>query len=115
MPFDSGSAASQKSGRNPWWAANRTYSPVGTTLFATTPPFKHPIRSASTTAGTPPSCSKHSASSRSVVSARSLSANRTNRTRDQASTAQNTCNPPNTPQSMTRCSPGDHTAGRRPR
>ncbi len=32
-----------------------------------------------------------------------------------ASTAQNTCSPPNTPQSMTRCSPGDHTAGRRPR
>ena len=56
-----------------------------------------------------------SASSASVVSARSLSAKRTNRTRHHASTAQNTCSPPSTPQSMTRCSPGDHTAGRRPR
>jgi hypothetical protein len=27
---------------------------VGTTTLATTPPFKHPIRSASTLAGTPP-------------------------------------------------------------
>ena len=115
MPFDSGSEASQKSGRNPWCAAKRTYSAVGTTLFATTPPFRQPIRSASTTPGTPPRFSKHSASSASVVSARSLSAKRTNRTRHHASTAQNTCSPPSTPQSMTRCSPGDHTAGRRPR
>ena len=62
-----------------------------------------------------PASSKHSASSASVVSARSSSAKRTNRNRHQASTAQNTCSPPSTPQSMTRCSPGDHTAGRRPR
>lgn len=85
------------------------------TLLATTPPFKQPIRSASTTFGTPPSSSKHSASIARVVSARSLSANRTNRTRDQASTAQNTCNPPVLPQSMASISPGVHTAGRRPR
>ena len=70
--------------RNPWCAAKRTYCAVGTTLFATTPPFRQPIRSASTTPGTPPRCSKHSASSASVVSARSLSAKRTNRTRHQA-------------------------------
>jgi hypothetical protein len=50
-----------------------------------------------------------------VVSARSSRANRTNRNRHQASTAQNTCSPPSAPQSITRCSPGDHTAGRRPR
>jgi hypothetical protein len=41
--------------------------------------------------GHPPCSSKHSASNPSVVSARSSAANRTNRTRDQASTAQNTC------------------------
>ena len=85
------------------------------TLFATTPPFRQPIRSASTTPGTPPIVSKHSASKPNVVSARSSSAKRTNRNRDQASTAQNTCSPNSTPQSMTRYSPGDHTAGRRPR
>ncbi len=48
-----------------------------------------------------------------VVAAFSSAANRTNRTRDQASTAQKTCTPASTPQSMTKCSPGDHTAGRR--
>jgi hypothetical protein len=50
-----------------------------------------------------------------VVSARSSPANRTNRTLDQASTAQNTCSPFWLPQSITSISPGDHTAGRRPR
>ena len=59
--------------------------------------------------------SKHSASMAIVVVACSSAANRTNRTRDHASTAQNTLTPPNTPQSMTRYSPGVHTAGRRPR
>jgi hypothetical protein len=88
---------------------------VGTTLLATTPPFKHAIRSASTTPGTPPSSSKHSASNANVVSDRSSVANRTNRKRLQASTAQNRCSPPSLPQSMTSTSPGDHTAGRRPR
>ena len=51
----------------------------------------------------------------SVVSDRSLSANRTNRNRDQASTAQNTCSGPVLPQSIASTSPGAHTAGRRPR
>ena len=88
---------------------------MGTTLFATTPPFRQPIRSASTTFGTPPSSSKHSASIASVVSDRSLPANRTNRNRDQASTAQNTCSEPVLPQSIASTSPGVHTAGRRPR
>ena len=96
-------------------AANRTYSAVGTTLFATTPPFRQPIRSARTTFGTPPSSSKHSASIASVVPDRSLPANRTNRNRDQASTAQNTCSEPVLPQSIASTSPGVHTAGRRPR
>ena len=96
-------------------ARRNARTPGGHDLVATTPPFRQPIRSASTTAGTPPSASKHSASSANVVSARSLSAKRTNRNRHHASTAQNTCSPPSTPQSITRCSPGDHTAGRRPR
>jgi len=39
--------------------AKRIQSGVGTTTSATTPPFKQPIRSASTTFGTPPSTSKH--------------------------------------------------------
>ena len=78
-------------------------------------PFRQPIRSASTVFGTPPSTSKHSARNPSVVSDRSLSANRTNRNRDQASTAQNTCSRPSAPQSMTSVSPGVHVAGRRPR
>ncbi|WP_425584248.1 MBL fold metallo-hydrolase [Streptosporangium album] len=48
--------------------------------------------------------------------ARWLSAKRTNRTRDQAGTAQNTCRPPPaSPQSMTSISPGVQSAGRRPR
>ena len=43
-------------------------------------------------------------------------ANATNLHRDHASTAQNRCNPPPTvAQSITRYSPGVHTAGRRPR
>lgn len=50
-----------------------------------------------------------------VVVACSSAANRTNRTRDHASTAQNTLTPPRVPQSMTRYSPGAQTAGRRPR
>ena len=66
--------------------------------MATTPPLRQPIRSASTTLGTPPSSAKHSASIAMVVSARSSPANRTNRTRDHASTAQNTCSPPRLPQ-----------------
>ena len=78
------------------------------------PPFKQPIRSASTFAGTPPSVSKQSASIANVVAAVSSRATRTNRTRDQASTAQNTFNPPGSrPQSITSVSPGTHTAGRR--
>ena len=88
---------------------------ASTSTFATTPPFRHPIRSASTTLGTPPRTSKHSASSAIVVAAFSSAAKRTNRTRDQASTAQNTCTPSCTPQSIARVSPGVHTAGRRPR
>jgi hypothetical protein len=95
--------------------ANRTYSAVGTTTLATTPAFRQPIRSASTVLGTPPSTSKHSASRPSVAAAFSPAANRTNRNRDQASTAQNTCSRPSVPQSMASVSPGDHTAGRRPR
>ncbi len=82
-------------------------------MLATTPPFRHPIRSA-TTFGTPPSSSKHSTNIANVVSARSSAAKRTNRHRDQASTAQNTCSGPSAPQSITSVSPGDHTAGRRP-
>jgi hypothetical protein len=74
-------------------------------MFATTPPFRHPIRPASTLPGTPPNCSKHSAGSANVVSARSSVANRTNRNRHQASTAQNTCNPPRLPQSITNAHP----------
>ncbi len=111
-PFDSGSAASQKSGAKPYPAANRTYPGAGTTTLATTPPFKQPIRSASTTAGTPPSASKHSARRRTVVAWLSSAANRTNRKRLQASMAQNTWRSPSLPQSMTRCSPGTGTHGR---
>ena len=48
------------------WRSGRSPR-VGTTRFATTPPFRQPIRSASTIFGTPPSASKHSASSASVV------------------------------------------------
>ena len=103
-----------RAGTRSAWRTARSPA-VGTTTFATTPPFRQPIRSASTTSGTPPRVSKHSASSASVVAARSSAAKRTNRNRDHASTAQNTCSPPSTPQSMTRCSPGVHTAGRRPR
>jgi Transposase len=77
--------------------------------------LRQPIRSASTVAGTPPSTSKHSASRPSVVAAFSSAANRTNRNRDQASTAQNTCRRPSEPQSMASVSPCVHTAGRRPR
>ena len=44
-----------------------------------------------------------------------LPANRTNRTRDHASTAQNTCSAPMLPQSIASTSPGAQTAGRRPR
>jgi hypothetical protein len=76
------------------------------------PDLLQPIRPASTFPGTPLAISKHSAS---VVPARSSAANRTNRNRHQASTAQDTCRPPSAPQPITRCSPGDHTAGRRPR
>jgi hypothetical protein len=51
-----------------------------------------------------------------VVVAFSSVANATNLHRDHASTAQNRCNPPPTvAQSITRYSPGVHTAGRRPR
>ena len=75
-----------------------------------TPEFAAAIESAGRT---PPRVSRHCASVASVVSARSSAANRTNRNRHHASTAQNTCSPPSAPQSITRCSPGDHTAGRR--
>src|SRR5437016_2542463 len=64
---------------------------------------------------TPPSSSKHPPSIAGVVSDRSSPANRTNRTRDQASTAQNTCRAPTLPQSIASTSPGAHTAGRRAR
>jgi putative transposase len=57
----------------------------------------------------------HSASSPNVVAAFSSAANRTNRNRDQANTAQNTCKPASTPQSMINVSAGLHTPGRRPR
>ena len=50
-----------------------------------------------------------------LVSCCSSAAKRTNRIRDHANTAAKTCTPAITPQSMTRCSPGDHTAGRRTR
>ena len=88
----------------------------GSTTFATTPPFRHAIRSARTLAGTPPVAASASAINASVVVARSSVANATNRHRDHASTAQNRCNPaPTSAQSITRYSPGAHTAGRRPR
>ena len=58
---------------------------------------------------------KHSASIAIVVVACSSAANRTNLTRNQASTAQKTLTPPNVPESLTRYSPGAQTAGRRPR
>jgi hypothetical protein len=45
----------------------------------------------------------------------SSAATRTNRNLDHASIAQKTWTPAITPQSMTRCSPGLHTAGRLPR
>lgn len=78
------------------------------------PPFRQPIRSASTFAGTPPNVSKQSASIANVVAAVSSRATRTKRTLDQASTAQNTFNPDgNRPQSIASVSPGTHTAGRR--
>ena len=78
------------------------------------PPFRQPIRSASTLAGHTAELSKHSASIANVVAAVSSRATRTNRTRDHANTAQNTFNPPgSSPQSITNVSPGTHTAGRR--
>ena len=43
-----------------------------------------------------------------------IAANRTNRTLDQASTAQNTWRSPSPPQSITRCSPGTTLPGRTP-
>ena len=110
--MDSGSAASQKSGAKPYPVANRTYPGAGTTTLATTPPLRQPIRSARTTAHTPPSASKHSASRRSVVASVSSVAKRTKRTRLQARTAQKTWRSPSLPQSMTRCSPGTGTHGR---
>jgi hypothetical protein len=51
-------------------------------------------------------------STRPAASASSAPANRTDRTRDQVSTVQNTCTPCSTPQSMTSASPGVHTGGR---
>ena len=57
---------------------HRAHVAAGTTTLATTPPFRQPIRSASTLPGSPP----RSASIASVVSARSSAANRTNRNRD---------------------------------
>lgn len=51
----------------------------------------------------------------SVVSDRSSTAKRTKRQRLHAATAQKTWRVPFFPQSITRVSPGDHTAGRRPR
>ena len=93
----------QKSGRsrNEWRSGQqqflRFHSPVSAQpTFATTPAFKQPIRAASTV-WHPPSRSKHSASSPKVVAAFSSAANRTNRNRDHANTAQNTCRPPSTP------------------
>src|SRR6266508_4608359 len=47
-PFDSGSWASQKSGRKPKWLAKRTYPGCGTTTLATTPALRQAIRSART-------------------------------------------------------------------
>ena len=80
--------------------------------MATTLAFRQAIRSLSTAAGTPPSSSKHSASSARVVSRRWSVANRTNRTRLQASTAQKHCKPAVGVQSITRYSPGTGTQGR---
>lgn len=47
------------------------------------------------------------------MAAFSSAANRTNRNRDQASIAQNTCSRLVLPQSITSASPGEQTAGRR--
>jgi hypothetical protein len=73
------------------------------------------MRSASTTRGTPPKLSRHSASILNVVSAVSSVAKRTKRHRLQADTAQKMCSPASEPQSMMSVSPGDHTPGRRGR
>ena len=69
IPFDSGSWPWQKSGLKPYEPAKRTYAGVGTTMLATTPPFRQPMRSASTTFGTPPSASKQRADISKVVGA----------------------------------------------
>jgi hypothetical protein len=84
-------------------------------MLATTPPLRQAIRSASTRAGTPPIVARVSAIIASVVDAFWSVANRTKRHRENASTAQNRNNPGVAwAQSITRYSPGDHTAGRRP-
>jgi hypothetical protein len=54
--------------------SDRTYSPVGSTTFATTPPFRQPIRSASTRLSIPPRASRHSASIPSVLDGPAVSA-----------------------------------------
>jgi hypothetical protein len=110
--FDSGSAASQKSGRKLKWLANATYSGCGTTTLATTLAFKQLMRSVSTTAGTPPSSSKHLASSANVVARVWSGPKRTKRTRLRASTAQNTLRPASSAQSTTRYWPGTGTQDR---
>ena len=116
MPFDSGSLAWQKSGaepvvrREPDVVRGRHHHVRDDPGLQTT----HPVgehRSSGHRRG--PRSTRPRV--RASWSARSLSANRTNRTRDHASTAQNTCTPSSTPQSMTNVSPGVHTAGRRPR
>ena len=86
------------------------------TTLATTPPLRQAIRSASTRAGTPPISPKASAISANVVDAFWSVANATKRQRENASTAQNRNSPGAAwAQSITKYSPGDHTAGRRPR
>ena len=99
----------------PYELAKRTYAGVGTTMLATTPPFRQPIRSASTALGTPPIASKQRAIISKVVEAVSSLAKRTKRQREWAITAQKVCNPSSLPQSMTSTSPGAQVPGRRPR
>ena len=113
MPFDSGSAASQKSGPEPVVGrepdvvrcrdnhGSRPRHPSGS-------PSGRPARPSVT----PPSRAKHSASIANVVAAFSSAANRTNRhLRPGQHRARRRARRRSTPQSMTRCSPGDHTAG----
>ena len=79
---------------------------VGTTLFATTSPFRRSIRSASTRLESRPGRLGTSPAAPGSLQPSRRERNHTNRHSDHASTVQNTRNPPSTPPSMTRCSPG---------